>query len=172
MKICAVHIILWPAKCFQKSLTAPLNSYCIFLKKTFSRIFQARKIFNARCFQKRFFIFLAVCAEEDQDNWIEYCCSDHLSILVKSCLNPSSNFLVLCVSFPWRRLESFLIFFVSVLVCTQLSNWNTYISMWFLYWQINYIFLLISALIALLLLPLFCRKYAMCFYKLHILQKF
>ena len=110
MKICAVHIILWPAKCFQKSLTAPLNSYCIFLKKTFSRIFQARIIFNARCFQKRFFIFLGVCAEGDQDNWIEYCCSDHFSILVKSCLNPSSNFLVLCVSFPWRRLETFLIF--------------------------------------------------------------
>ena len=63
--------------------------------------------------------------------------------------------------------------FVSVLVCSQLSNWNTYISMWFLYWQINYIFLLISALIALLLLPLFCRKFAMCFCKfLHILQNF
>ena len=30
--------------------------------------------------------------------------------------------------------------FVSVLVCTQLSNWNTYISMWFLYRQINWTF--------------------------------
>ena len=53
----------------------------------------------------------------DQKDWIEFRRSIHLFIFVKSCLNLSSNFLVLCVSFAWRRLETFLIFLSPPLVC-------------------------------------------------------
>ena len=43
----------------------------------------------------------------DWEDWIEFRRSIHLYIFVKSCLNLSSNFLVLCVSFARRRLETF-----------------------------------------------------------------
>ena len=61
MKICAVHIILWPAKCFQKSLTAPLNSYCIFLKKHFPGFSRHVKFSTQDVSKRDFYISRHVC---------------------------------------------------------------------------------------------------------------